>query len=130
MLSRGQGLAQFAELGLAFGLSALAGLEREARQKAAGLRTIVRRLPRLGRGPATLRVLEACTGAGFSVAEVSVDPEERGPHPGVVDVVLTVYGRPRRCSRRTSRTWRGCSRSAPMTRTSVRINTIIPNVSR
>lgn len=207
MLSGGQGLIQFAELGLAFVLSALIGLERELRQKAAGLRThtlvgvgaalimlvskygftdvltknlivldpsrvaaqivsgigflgagliivrrdaihglttaatiwltagigmaagaglaglaaavtalyfialygfpaIVRRLPRLGRSPATLRVsyqdgrgvlrrvLEVCTGAGFSVAELTVGPEERRPHPGVVEVVLTVYGRP------------------------------------
>jgi putative Mg2+ transporter-C (MgtC) family protein len=35
----GQGLRQFGELALAFGLSALIGLEREWRQKAAGLRT-------------------------------------------------------------------------------------------
>jgi putative Mg2+ transporter-C (MgtC) family protein len=35
----GQGLAQFAELGLAFVLSSLIGLEREIRQKSAGLRT-------------------------------------------------------------------------------------------
>jgi putative Mg2+ transporter-C (MgtC) family protein len=35
----GQSLLQLAELGLAFGLSALIGLEREIRQKSAGLRT-------------------------------------------------------------------------------------------
>jgi putative Mg2+ transporter-C (MgtC) family protein len=35
----GQGLLQFAELGLALVLSALIGLEREVRQKSAGLRT-------------------------------------------------------------------------------------------
>jgi putative Mg2+ transporter-C (MgtC) family protein len=35
----GQGLKQIGELGLAFGLSALIGLEREWRQKSAGLRT-------------------------------------------------------------------------------------------
>jgi putative Mg2+ transporter-C (MgtC) family protein len=35
----GQGLKQIGELGLAFGLCALIGLEREWRQKAAGLRT-------------------------------------------------------------------------------------------
>lgn len=35
----GQGLKQIGELGLAFGLSSLIGLEREWRQKAAGLRT-------------------------------------------------------------------------------------------
>ena len=35
----GQGLLQFAELGLALVLSALIGLERKIRQKSAGLRT-------------------------------------------------------------------------------------------
>jgi putative Mg2+ transporter-C (MgtC) family protein len=35
----GQGLLQFAELGLALVLSGLIGLEREIRQKSAGLRT-------------------------------------------------------------------------------------------
>ncbi|MBV9446077.1 MAG: MgtC/SapB family protein [Streptosporangiaceae bacterium] len=38
-ISGGQGLVQFGELGLAFVLSALIGLEREYRQKSAGLRT-------------------------------------------------------------------------------------------
>jgi putative Mg2+ transporter-C (MgtC) family protein len=38
-ISGGQGWVQFGELGAAFGLSALIGLERELRQKAAGLRT-------------------------------------------------------------------------------------------
>jgi putative Mg2+ transporter-C (MgtC) family protein len=38
-ISGGQGWVQFGELGLAFVLSALIGLEREIRQKAAGLRT-------------------------------------------------------------------------------------------
>jgi putative Mg2+ transporter-C (MgtC) family protein len=37
--SHGQGLLQIAELGLAFLLSALIGLERELRRKSAGLRT-------------------------------------------------------------------------------------------
>lgn len=37
--SEGQGLLQFFELGSAFVLSALIGLEREIRQKSAGLRT-------------------------------------------------------------------------------------------
>jgi putative Mg2+ transporter-C (MgtC) family protein len=37
-ISGGEGLLQFAELGLAFVLSALIGLERELRSKAAGLR--------------------------------------------------------------------------------------------
>src|SRR5580692_12295966 len=36
---QGQGLEQLSELALAFGLSALIGLEREIRQKSAGLRT-------------------------------------------------------------------------------------------
>lgn len=38
-ISGGQGLVQFGELGLAFVLSMLIGLEREIRQKSAGLRT-------------------------------------------------------------------------------------------
>ena len=38
-ISGGQGWVQFGELGTAFALSALIGLEREIRQKAAGLRT-------------------------------------------------------------------------------------------
>jgi putative Mg2+ transporter-C (MgtC) family protein len=38
-IAGGQGVRQVAELGLAFGLSALIGLEREWRQKSAGLRT-------------------------------------------------------------------------------------------
>jgi putative Mg2+ transporter-C (MgtC) family protein len=38
-ISGGQGWVQFGELGLAFVLSALIGIEREIRQKAAGLRT-------------------------------------------------------------------------------------------
>ena len=38
-ISGGQGWVQFGELGMAFALSALIGLERELRQKAAGLRT-------------------------------------------------------------------------------------------
>jgi putative Mg2+ transporter-C (MgtC) family protein len=38
-ISGGQGWVQFGELGLAFVLSGLIGLEREVRQKAAGLRT-------------------------------------------------------------------------------------------
>ena len=205
MLSGGQGLIQFAELGLAFVLSALIGLERELRQKAAGLRThtlvglgaalivlvskygfadvltkglivvdpsrvaaqivsgigflgagliivrrdaihglttaatiwltagvgmacgaglaglaaavtalyfialyvfpaIIRRLPRIGVGPATLRVsytdgrgvlrhvLERCTRDGFSVSELAVDGSTRTQ--GTVEVVLTVFGRP------------------------------------
>lgn len=206
-ISGGQGLIQFAELGLAFVLSALIGLERELRQKAAGLRThtvvgvaaalimlvskygftdvlvpghiildpsrvaaqivsgigflgaglifvrrdvvnglttaatiwltagvgmavgaglaglaaavtalyfvalyafpaLVRRMPRIGIGPSTLRVsyedgrgvlrrvLEKCTGQGFSVAQVAIDTEGPRPRPGVVEVVLVMYGRP------------------------------------
>jgi putative Mg2+ transporter-C (MgtC) family protein len=38
-LPSGQGLKQFGELGLAFGLSSLIGVEREWRQKSAGMRT-------------------------------------------------------------------------------------------
>jgi putative Mg2+ transporter-C (MgtC) family protein len=38
-ISGGEGWTQLGELGLAFGLSALIGLEREIRQKSAGLRT-------------------------------------------------------------------------------------------
>lgn len=38
-ISGGEGWVQIGELGLAFGLSALIGLEREIRQKSAGLRT-------------------------------------------------------------------------------------------
>lgn len=71
-----------------------------------GFPALARRLPRIGVGPATLRltyqdgrgvlrrVLERCTKEGFSVSEVTIDPEERGPRPGEVDVVLTVFGRP------------------------------------
>ncbi|MBO0802160.1 MAG: MgtC/SapB family protein [Nocardiopsaceae bacterium] len=204
-ISGGQGLLQFAELGLAFVLSALIGLERELKQKAAGLRThtvvgvaaalimlvskygftdvlvpdhivldpsrvaaqivsgigflgagliivrrdavhglttaatiwltagvgmacggglaglaaavtalyfialyafpaLVRRLPKIGIGPASLsvtymdgrgvlrRILEVCTNQGFSVAQVSTG--ERFPGQGTVGVVLVVYGRP------------------------------------
>jgi len=206
-ISGGQGLIQFAELGLAFVLSALVGTERELRQKAAGLRThtvvgvgaalimlvskygfedvalrglvvldpsrvaaqivsgigflgagliivrrdaihglttaatiwltagigmacggglaglaagvtalyfialygfpaLARRIPRIGVGPATLRmsyedgrgvlrrVMERCTGAGFSVAEVMIEPDGHGGRVGAVDVVMTLYGRP------------------------------------
>jgi putative Mg2+ transporter-C (MgtC) family protein len=39
VISGGQGLKQLGELGLAFGLSSLIGLEREYKQKSAGLRT-------------------------------------------------------------------------------------------
>jgi putative Mg2+ transporter-C (MgtC) family protein len=39
VIPSGQGLAQLGELALAFGLSSLIGLEREWRQKSAGLRT-------------------------------------------------------------------------------------------
>jgi putative Mg2+ transporter-C (MgtC) family protein len=60
------------------------------------------RLPSLARGPSTLRVsyedgrgvlrrvIEACTGHGFQVSELETG--ER-PRPGVVSVVLVVYGR-------------------------------------
>ncbi|HEY1698661.1 MAG TPA: MgtC/SapB family protein [Trebonia sp.] len=206
-ISGGQGLLQFEELGLAFVLSALIGIERELRQKAAGLRThsvvgvaaalimlvskygftdvlvrqeivldpsrvaaqivsgigflgagliivrrdavhglttaatiwltaaigmacggglaglaaavtalyfialygfppLVRHLPRIGIGPATLRVayedgrgvlrlvIDRCTSQGFSVGKLEVDAGEHDPRPGIVVVVLVVYGRP------------------------------------
>lgn len=205
-ISGGQGLTQFAELGLAFVLSALIGLERELRAKAAGLRThtvvgvgaaliilvskygftdvlvrqvivldpsrvaaqivsgigflgagliivrrdsvhglttaatiwltagvgmaagaglaglaatvtalyfvalygfpaVLARLPKVGIGPATLRltytdgrgvlrrVLEVSTSQGFSVGHVEIGTEDHAQRPGVVDVVMTVYGR-------------------------------------
>jgi putative Mg2+ transporter-C (MgtC) family protein len=203
-ISGGQGVVQFGELGLAFVLAALIGLERELRGKAAGLRThtlvgvasalivliskygfsdvlvhglvvldpsrvaaqivsgigflgaglifvrrdvvsglttaatiwltaavgmacgaglaglaavvtalyfvalyvfpaLVRRMPKIGVGPATLRVeyedgrgvlrhvLEVCTGKGFQVGEVSIDSEQG--RPGIVTVTLVVFGR-------------------------------------
>lgn len=202
-ISGGQGLVQFGEIGLAFSLSALIGLERELRGKPAGLRThtlvgvasaliiliskygfedvlirnlivldpsrvaaqvvsgigflgaglifirrdvvnglttaatiwlvaavgmacggglaglaatvtglyfvaiyafpaLIRRLPRIGTGAARLRldyddgrgvlrrVLEVCTGEGFSVGEVTIDTEHA--RPGVVSVELIVFG--------------------------------------
>jgi putative Mg2+ transporter-C (MgtC) family protein len=205
-ISGGQGLVQFGELGLAFALSALIGLERELKQKSAGLRThvlvgvgaalimlvskygftnvlvrqvivldpsrvaaqivsgigflgagliivrrdavhglttaatiwltagvgmacgaglaglaaavtavylvtvygltaLIRRLPPLGRQSTMLRlsyedgrgvlrqVLERCTDAGFTVAQMDIDHDSRRRHPGEVDVVLVVLGR-------------------------------------
>ncbi len=71
-----------------------------------GLPALVRRLPRIGIGPATLRlsyedgrgvlrhVLEHCTNAGFNVAQVDIDGDVHGHYPGVVDVVLVISGRP------------------------------------
>jgi putative Mg2+ transporter-C (MgtC) family protein len=69
-----------------------------------GFPALVRHLPRIGIGPATLgvtyedgrgvlrQVLEVCTGHGFSVAHLSVG--ERRPGTSLVDVMLTIYGRP------------------------------------
>lgn len=69
-----------------------------------GFPALLRHLPRIGIGPATLRVtyedgqgvlrriLEVCTGQNFSVSQTSVG--EHRPGPGLVDLVLTVYGRP------------------------------------
>jgi putative Mg2+ transporter-C (MgtC) family protein len=66
---------------------------------------LLRRLPKIGIGPATFRlayedgrgvlrrVLEVCTKQGFTVGHVSIDGESHGQHPGVVDVVMVVYGR-------------------------------------
>jgi len=69
-----------------------------------GFPALVRHLPKIGIGPAVLRltyedgrgvlrhVLEACTGQGFSVARVAIG--QHHTDPGIVDVTLTVYGRP------------------------------------
>jgi len=69
-----------------------------------GFPALVRHLPKIGIGPATLRVcyqdgrgvlrqvMEVCTRQGFSVAQTEVS--ELRPSPGVVDVMLMVYGRP------------------------------------
>lgn len=68
-----------------------------------GFPALVRHLPKIGLGPATLRVayedgrgvlrqvLELCTRHGFSVAQVEIG--ERHLRPGVVNVVLVLYGR-------------------------------------
>jgi putative Mg2+ transporter-C (MgtC) family protein len=70
-----------------------------------GIAAVLRRLPRIGPGPATLRlsyedgrgvlrrVLERCTREGFSVAQVDIGGNGHGQHPGTVDVVLVVLGR-------------------------------------
>lgn len=69
-----------------------------------GIAAVLRRLPRIGPGPATLRlsyedgrgvlrrVLERCTSEGFTIAQMDIDGEGQG-HPGIVDVVLVVLGR-------------------------------------
>ena len=69
-----------------------------------GFPALIRHLPKIGIGPATLRVtyedgrgvlrqvLETSTNNGFSVAQVTV--AEHRPSPGMVDVQLTLYGRP------------------------------------
>lgn len=71
-----------------------------------GFPALLRHLPKVGIGPVTLRltyedgrgvlrrVLEACTKQGFSVGHVEIGAEDPGNRPGVVDVVMTVYGRP------------------------------------
>lgn len=68
-----------------------------------GFPALVRHLPKIGLGPATLRVayedgrgvlrqvLELCTRHGFSVAQVEIG--ERHLRPGIVNVVLVLYGR-------------------------------------
>jgi putative Mg2+ transporter-C (MgtC) family protein len=69
-LGRGQGWTQIWELGLAFGLSTLIGLEREWRQKSAGLRTHTL----VGVG-AALFVLVSKYGFGDVLADgVALDP--------------------------------------------------------
>lgn len=109
-VSGGQSLVQFGELGLEFGLSALAGLAAAVTAlyfiALYGFPWLVRRMPRIGVGPATLRlsyedgrgvlrrVLERCASEGFSVAQVAIDGDGREPYPGVIDVVLVVFGRP------------------------------------
>lgn len=71
-----------------------------------GLPALVSRLPRIGIGPATLRltyedgrgvlrrVLELCTSQGFSVGQLAIDTDEREHRPDIVQVVLVVFGRP------------------------------------
>lgn len=73
----GQGLRQFTELALALLLSSLIGLERQARQQSAGLRThtlvgVRRRISYLSRHGVLGRLLETCTGSGFRVTNVQV----------------------------------------------------------
>lgn len=70
-----------------------------------GFHALLQHLPRVGIGPATLRltyedgrgvlrhVLEVCTSQGFRVGHVSIGGEDRRQHPGIVDVVMVVYGR-------------------------------------
>ena len=69
-----------------------------------GFPALVRHMPKIGIGPATVRVtyedgrgvlrrvLEVCTGQGFSVSQVTT--AQHHPSPGLVDVTLTAYGRP------------------------------------
>jgi hypothetical protein len=61
-----------------------------------GFPALARRIPRIGVGPATLRmsysggrgvlrhVMERCTGAGFSVAEVMIEPDGHSGRVGAV----------------------------------------------
>jgi putative Mg2+ transporter-C (MgtC) family protein len=72
----GQGLKQLGELALAFGLSSLIGLEREWRQKSAGLRTHTLVGRRSGpvsavRGLTTAAIGMAC-GAGLPILALAV----------------------------------------------------------
>lgn len=71
-----------------------------------GFPALIRHLPKIGAGPATLRltyedgrgvlrrVLELCTSQGFRVGHVSIGGDGRHQQPGAVDVVMVVYGRP------------------------------------
>ena len=69
-LSDGQGLTQLGELALAFGLSTLIGLEREWRQKAAGLRTHTL----VGVGAALFMIVSKYGFADVLSAHVGLDP--------------------------------------------------------
>lgn len=66
----GQGLRQFAELGLALVLSTLIGLEREVRQKSAGLRTHTL----VGMGSALFMEVSKYGFGGLAFGGVSYDP--------------------------------------------------------
>jgi hypothetical protein len=96
--STGQGWTQLAQFGIALVLSSAIGIEREIRQKSAGLRTYAD-----GRG--LLRTLvNECTGSGFAIAElktISADDADDGigrlAEPGgaqrSVQIALTLHGR-------------------------------------
>lgn len=69
------------QLGLALLLTSAIGLERELRQKSAGLRTYSR------------EVVGACTRNGFAIADLAVDrPEPQADGSRLVRVALEVHG--------------------------------------